>query len=160
MTDSRERAREAFARQEWGTAFAILAGHEALDADDLERLAVAAYLVGRDEASDRAWERAHLECARVDDHDGAARCAVWLGIVLLLRGEMAPASGWFARAARLVDEHEAEGAVRGLLLLPDFFDALDAGEAVTAGSAGRGGLRPGATRRRRWPPGPRAGLPW
>ena len=132
MTDSRERAREAFARQEWGTAYAILAGHEALDADDLERLAVAAYLVGRDEASDRAWEQAHLECGRIDDHDGAARCAVWLGIVLLLRGEMAPASGWFARATRLVDEHDAEGAVRGLLLLPDFFDALDGGDSMTA----------------------------
>jgi ATP/maltotriose-dependent transcriptional regulator MalT len=132
VSDTVERARQAFASQEWGTVCSLLAGHEPLGAADLERLAVAAYLVGRDTESDRAWERAHLERARAGDHDGAARCGAWLGFSLLLRGEIARASGWFARAARLVEEHGARGAVRGLLVLPEFLLALDAGDAETA----------------------------
>lgn len=132
MSDAVERAREAFARQEWGTAHSLLASHEHLGGDDLECLAVAAFLVGLDDASDRAWERAHLERARAGDHDGAARCAAWLGFSLLLRGEIAHASGWFARAARLVDEHGATGSVRGLLVLQEFLIALDAGDVEAA----------------------------
>ena len=103
MTGAVDRAREAFARQAWGDAYALLAAGGSLEADDLERLAVAAYLVGRDEESTRAWERAHLECARLGDPDRAARCAAWLAIGLMLRGDMAQAGGWFARATRLVD---------------------------------------------------------
>ena len=132
MIDAVARAREAFAGQGWATAYTLLAGQERLEADDLERLAVAAYLVGRDESSDRAWERAHLEYSRVGDIEGAARCAAWLGFGLLLRGEMAPASGWFARAARLVEEHGPDGAVRGLLMVPDFLYAIDDGDTTTA----------------------------
>jgi ATP/maltotriose-dependent transcriptional regulator MalT len=133
VSDAVERAREAFAGQDWGTVYSLLAGHDPLGPDDLEHLAVAAYLVGRDEDSDRAWERAHLERAHAGDHDGAALCATWLGFLLLLRGETARASGWFARAARLADEHGANGAVRGFLAVPEFLMALDDGDADTAG---------------------------
>jgi ATP/maltotriose-dependent transcriptional regulator MalT len=132
MVNAAARAREAFADQAWGTVYSLLAGEDRLEADDLERLAVAAYLVGRDESSDRAWERAHLEHLRVGDHEGAARCAAWLGFGLLLRGDMAPASGWFGRAATLVDEHRCDGAVRGFLMVPEFLFALDGGDVVTA----------------------------
>ena len=132
VTNTLERAREAFARQEWGTVVSILTAHEALDADELERLAVAAYLVGRDDVSDRAWERAHHERFRVGDHSGAAWCAAWLAFGLLLRGERAPASGWLARAARLVDEYGADGTVRGFLMLPEFFMALEGGDPASA----------------------------
>jgi ATP/maltotriose-dependent transcriptional regulator MalT len=128
VSDAVERARAAFARQEWGTAYSLLRTEEHLGGDDLERLAVASFLVGLDEDSDRAWERAHLECVRAGDHDSAARCAAWLGFSLLLRGEIAHASGWFARAARLVDEHDAKGSVRALLVLQEFLVALDSGD--------------------------------
>jgi DNA-binding CsgD family transcriptional regulator len=88
--------------------------------------------VGRDDESDRAWERAHLECARAGDHDGAARCAAWLGLSLLLRGEMAHANGWFATAARLVDEQGAAGSARALLALQEFLMALEGGDVDAA----------------------------
>jgi DNA-binding NarL/FixJ family response regulator len=132
VSDGVERAREAFARQEWGTAYSLLAGSDVLGGDDLERLAVAAFLLGLDDESDRAWERAHLACAGADDHDGAGRCAAWLGFSLMLRGEMAHASGWFARAARLVDEHDAQGSVRALLALHEFLFALEGGDVEVA----------------------------
>lgn len=132
MTGAVDRAREAFARQEWGNAYALLASGSLLEADDFERLAVAACLVGRDEESRRAWEQAYLECARLGDPDHAARCAVWLGIGLLLRGDMSQAGGWFARASRLVDEAEAECAARGYLLVPAFLESLGRGDAGDA----------------------------
>lgn len=93
MTGTVERGREAFARQAWGDAYALFAASGPLEGDDLERLAVAAHMVGRDDESTRAWERAHLECARLGDTDRAARCAVWLAIGLMLRGDMAQAGG-------------------------------------------------------------------
>jgi len=132
VSDAVERAREEFSRQEWGTAYSLLEDYEALGGDDLELLAVAAYLIGRDVESDRAWERAHLVFVRAGEHDRAAVCAAWLAISLLLRGEVAHASGWFARAERLIDEHGAEGAARGLVVLPEFLVALGTGDAETA----------------------------
>lgn len=121
-----ERAREAFDRQAWGEAHALLAEAGALDPDDLERLAVAAHLVGHDDESDRAWEQAHLARARLGDADGAVRCAFWLALALLLRGETAQAGGWLARAERLAEGAEHDGAARGLLLVTAFVEALDA----------------------------------
>ena len=34
------------------------------------------------------------------------------------RGASAPASGWFARAGRILDESQLESVVRGYLLIP------------------------------------------
>ena len=54
--------REAFERQAWGTAFRHFSTADVehrLGVEDTERLAVAAYLVGRKEESVEAWTRAH-----------------------------------------------------------------------------------------------------
>jgi hypothetical protein len=56
------RARSAFARPEWGAAYALLTAcdaAEALDPADLERMAIAAFMVGEDEGSAAGWERTH-----------------------------------------------------------------------------------------------------
>ena len=127
-----ETARDAFARQQWGDAYALLSSAGSLEAEDLEHLAVAAYLIGQDEESTRAWERAHLECARVGDVDRAALCSVWLAIGLMLRGDMAQAGGWFARTARLLDEAGIECAAQGYMQMPAFFEALGNGDSATA----------------------------
>ena len=81
-----------------------------LAAEDLERLARAAYLVGRDDESS-PWERAHHECLSVGDDTRAARCAFWLALGLLLKGELARGGGWLARARRLLDD--ADAGLRG-----------------------------------------------
>jgi len=44
----------------------------------LERLACAAYLVGRSEESSDVWARASQACARIGEVARAARCAFWL----------------------------------------------------------------------------------
>jgi ATP/maltotriose-dependent transcriptional regulator MalT len=131
MVSAVELGREAFARRQWGKAHALLNTGDPLGVDDLERLAVAAYLLGRDEESDEAWQRAQLECVRLGERERGARCAFWLGLSLLLRGEMAQGSGWLARAERLV-EGEPPCAARGFLLVPAFLEALESGDPATA----------------------------
>lgn len=134
-----ERGREAFGRQAWTEAYDALtavaaAGERAepLDAEDLERLAVAAYLVGRDDESAQAWEAAHHACLQLEDPDRAALCAFWLGLSLMLRGEMARAGGWLARAGRLVESRASDCAARGYLLVPAGLHAINNGEPATA----------------------------
>lgn len=132
VTGSVQRAREAFARQAWGDAYLLLAPQETLDADDLQRLAVAAHLVGRDDESVSAWDRAHRGFLRGGDPDGAACCLSWLALNLMLRGDVAQASGWYARAARLLDDAGVDGAARGYLRLPVFMEAVGRGDLAAA----------------------------
>jgi DNA-binding NarL/FixJ family response regulator len=124
--------RDAFARRAWSDAHALLGSAGPLGVDDLERLAVAAHLVGRDEESAQAWAQAHHECVRLGDFDRAARCAFWLGFALLLRGDTAQSDGWLARGERLVGQAGLDGAGRGLLLLPEFFSTLERGDQTRA----------------------------
>jgi hypothetical protein len=54
-----------------------------LPLEDLERLAFAAYLIGRDDDSIDVGVRAHRECLRLGDAPRAARCAFWLSFLLM-----------------------------------------------------------------------------
>ena len=113
-----ERGREAFDRRAWAQAFSGLVGadqHGGLDAADLERLAVSAYLIGRVGDSAAAWERAHRACWDAGDVLHAARCAFWLAFVLLNRGELARGGGWVHRAQRLLDRAGVDGVEIGYL---------------------------------------------
>jgi DNA-binding CsgD family transcriptional regulator len=128
VANALDRGRECFGRHAWGDAFAELSSADRevpLELEDLERLAMAAYLVGADSASDDAWLRAHQECLRLGDVVRAARCAGWLAQGLLVRGEMARAGGWLARAGRLLDDAEHEGAEQGWLLVPVGIQSID-----------------------------------
>ena len=105
---------------------------QALTSEDLERLAIAAHLHGRPDDAASAWSRAHVEAVRGGEVGRAARCAIWLGMVLVQRGEMAQASGWFGRAARLIEEAGYDGVERGYLLVPDALEAMTEGNAAAA----------------------------
>ena len=123
MTDlaTVRRGRKSFEQRAWAESYRLLreADCEApLDADDLERLAIAAYLVGRDDDCEAFTARAHQAFLDRGDREGAARAAFWLGFALMGRGVIAPASGWFARAGRLLDEGQLDCVVRGYLLIP------------------------------------------
>ena len=123
MTDAQalERGRELYARKAWAESYRLLqaADRDApLEPEDLERLAIAAYLVGRDDESEAFTARAHQAFLDRGDREGAARAAFWLGFALMERGAMAPASGWLARAERLLDEGQLDCVVRGYLLIP------------------------------------------
>jgi len=121
MATARDRGRDAFGHAAWGSAFAELtqADRESrLDPDDLERLATAAYLIGKDVESQDAWARAHHTFLERGDPARAGLCAFWLAFALLDKGEHARGGGWLARARRVLDESGYDGAVRGYLLVP------------------------------------------
>jgi DNA-binding CsgD family transcriptional regulator len=126
---------EFFERQAWADAYAQLAAadrEESLALEDLERLATAAYLAGRDSACVSAWARAHRESVRIGDVPRAARCAFWLGFPLLLKGDVAPARGWLARARRVLDDCREDCVERGYLLVPAALQDLGGGDAASA----------------------------
>jgi DNA-binding NarL/FixJ family response regulator len=97
-----------------------------LAAQDLELLAASAYLLGHADECRIALQRAHRAHVTAGEPRPASRCLFWIAFTLLLEGELAPASGWLARANRLLAD-EGECGELGLLLLPD---------AVMAGAAG------------------------
>jgi len=133
--EARARGRESFGRREWADAFAALSAADRetpLEPEDLERLATAAYLAGRDDDSAEAWERAHHELVRRGDAVRAARCAGWLVFVLLNGGEFARAGGWLARARRLLDDGRRDCAEQGHLIVPEAFQHAVAGDWPTA----------------------------
>ncbi|HTG40439.1 MAG TPA: DNA-binding response regulator, partial [Methylomirabilota bacterium] len=130
-TDPLELGREAFARQTWGDAYAELsAGASAvpLDVSDLERLAIAAHMLGRADDATRAWEQAHQASVRAGDPARAARHAFHLVMGFGQRGEFAQAGGWFSRATRLVDEAGPDCVERGYLLIPQALQSLEGGD--------------------------------
>jgi ATP/maltotriose-dependent transcriptional regulator MalT len=102
----------------------------ALEPEDLERVATAAYLLGRDDESEAFRARAHQAFVNRGDHEGAARSAGWLAFALLQRGAVAPASGWLARAARILDEAQIDCVVRGYLLIPSAIRCIVQGDAA------------------------------
>jgi DNA-binding NarL/FixJ family response regulator len=113
----------------WGDAFdQMSAAHRErqLDAEDLERLAVAAYMVGRDAACEEAWIAAHHAWLRRGEPERAARCAFWQALGLFFRGDLAPAMGWVARGGRLLEETRRDGVAhawfRMLTALPRLFE--------------------------------------
>jgi hypothetical protein len=117
MVGAVERGHESFGRQAWGAAWSQLsaAEHEVpLELDDLERLAVAAFLVGRDEESVDVWARAHHVCIRIGDVARTARCAFWSAFVLLNKGQLARGGGWIHRAQRLLDERDLDCVEQGV----------------------------------------------
>jgi DNA-binding CsgD family transcriptional regulator len=130
-----DRGREAFDRREWEQAYGALRAsdrQQPLAPDDLERLATAAVLTGRDEDSEAAWARAYRELAGTGDGTRAARCAFWLGVGLLNRGEAARGEGWLARARRQIEDGPAECAEIGYLALPAAISQIYGGQAAAA----------------------------
>lgn len=121
-----ERGRAAAQRLNWAATFDALSQAERsgpLAADDLELLATAAYLLGRVADCLGALQRAHQGYLASGERRRAARCAFWLGFILLLQGDLAQAGGWLARAQRTVADEQQECAEHGLLLLPSVLEA-------------------------------------
>jgi DNA-binding CsgD family transcriptional regulator/HPt (histidine-containing phosphotransfer) domain-containing protein len=130
-----ERGRAFYERQAWSEAYTTLSAADRevrLDPEDLERLATAAYLLGRSADHAEIGARAFHQWLTRDDPTSAARCAFWLGFGLLMKGERARSSGWLARAQRLLEEHRLECAARGLLLVPEGLRLLGIGDPAGA----------------------------
>ena len=100
-----ERARSRATERAWRTArelFLTADAQERLALEDLERLALAAYLSGDSATATEAWTRAMRSAAEAGDSQRAAQQAIRIGADLAFRGDSAPAMGWFGRAGTLV----------------------------------------------------------
>jgi DNA-binding CsgD family transcriptional regulator len=126
-------AAEAFAERAWADVHRSLSSvpREELTYADLDRLAVAAYLLGEDDEAVAVWEHAYQRRADSGDVAEAATCAFWAALCLMLRGQMAHAGGWLSRTRSVLGD-ELECAARGYLLIPDLLGALDADDAARA----------------------------
>ena len=141
-----EQGRAHSAQGAWRAAHAALTRADAddpLGAADLELLATVAYMLGRDDEYLEVLARAHQR--HLDDGEArrAARAAFWIGMELIVHGEIGRGTGWIGRAERVLEREPGECAERGLLLMPGAFmheargdydaAAAVAGEAAAAG---------------------------
>ena len=134
-TDELRRGRESYAKRAWLDAFTALGEADRatpLESDDLELLATSASMVGRMDDYLALLERAHLARVERGENLAAARNAVWLGMTLATRGDVGPASGWFARSRRLVEREGRDCVEQGWLRVPEAFQALFMGQYEAA----------------------------
>jgi len=133
--DAVTRGREAYEQLSWRDAFAYLSAADqqgSLDADDLDSLARAAYLTGHIDAANDAWERTHHAFLDRGETAPAVRCAFWLGLTLVQRGDHARGSGWLARAQHLLEDAALDCVEQGYLRTPMALRTLESGDPETA----------------------------
>lgn len=130
-----DHGREAYACRRWQDAFdALSRADEAspLSADDVELLATAAFMLAREDDAVGYLERAHRLYLEAGEHSRAIHCAIWTCLVLFMRGEIGPASGWLGRAQRLLETEPDDRGQRGYLLIPRMFQQEAEGDVATA----------------------------
>jgi hypothetical protein len=133
--DELERGREASARGAWLDAHEALSRADrsaSLGAEDLELLATAAYMLGRDDEHLSELERVHQLLVDGGERLRAARTAFWIGMFLTVGGEMGRGSGWLGRAQRLLDGAPDDCLERGYLLMPLAYQREATGELEAA----------------------------
>ncbi|MGH2753151.1 MAG: LuxR C-terminal-related transcriptional regulator [Actinomycetota bacterium] len=133
--DTRDQLKESldsFGRRAWGDAFAgLVAAHRdgQLDGENLEHLAVAAYMVGRDDVCEEAWIAAHHAWLQRGEPERASACAFWQALGLFFRGDLAPAMGWVSRGGRLLEESSNDCVERAWLEMLSALPRLFEGDA-------------------------------
>jgi hypothetical protein len=72
--------------------------------DDLDRVATAAYMTGRDEHGSSLWTRAHQRCVTEGSLHRAAAFGAKLAQALGFKGDWSRCSGWTKRVANLLEQ--------------------------------------------------------
>ena len=131
-----ERGRAAFDEHRWAAAFEAFRDADrdgVLEPGDVELMATAALLLGREEQGIDLATRAHEAFLGIDDAVGAARCATWIGLYLGGKGDDARSGGWLARARRVAAASDAgSAAAEGLLLVAVALEHLYEGDPAGA----------------------------
>jgi len=139
MNESVQHGRNAFERQAWAEAYSALAEADRstpLDAEDLDRLATAAALIGLDDASAAARTRAFQRFLDRGDSRRAAASALWrLLSIADQKHRQAEVGGWLARAERLLAGDTGDSVERGFLLCLGGHRKLGEGDMAGARTA-------------------------
>jgi DNA-binding CsgD family transcriptional regulator/tetratricopeptide (TPR) repeat protein len=105
------RARELHLESRWAEAceeFVAADRLEPLTAEDLERFAEAAQVLGRGEEAVKILRRAYEARVAAGEFDRAVTTAFWLWQALIINREYARANGWVAQVRRLAQERFAQ----------------------------------------------------
>ena len=132
-------ARSAVRRCRWQEAFDLFSAADergALDGEDLDALAEAAFWLGRPHASHVARQRAHATFLAEGQPRRAAMTAIVLSVNFGARRRFSVAGGWFQRAQRLLAD-EPEGPEHGFLAWAGTMFALATGDHDGALQAAR-----------------------
>lgn len=139
MVDGRsnelQRGRASSADLSWAEAYEALSAADSLEplaAGDLELLATAAYMMGKEGETLELLERAHRAHLDSGDPLAAFRCAFWIGVTYAGRGEAGQAGGWLGRARRLLEREGGDRVEGGYLLLPAVFEQEAKGDLELA----------------------------
>ena len=133
-----EAARVLFARRGWNEARVAFVAADAvvpLAAEDLEHLAVSAYMLALDDEYLSVLERAHRAHLEAGDTVRAVRCAFWIGLNLMTHGAVGPARGWFGRAQRMLESEQSDCVERGYLVIPAVLEHVVEGDPDAAHDA-------------------------
>jgi len=134
--EARARARDAFERRDWQSAYDGFRACEELAADDHDALAECAHWLGLADEVINSYDEAyrlHLGAGSVGQ---GALSAFMLAIYLRLRGDGAQADGWLARAQRLLAS-ESECAQHGYPLYLEIARLMGTDPGAAAESARR-----------------------
>jgi DNA-binding NarL/FixJ family response regulator len=101
------------------------------DPAELQLLATAAFLNGREQDATDFGTRAHQGFVNAGEMCPAARCAFWLALGAAINGDIAQAGGWVARGNRLL-ENQGDCVEKGYLLVPAGIGAVRAGDIAAA----------------------------
>lgn len=122
--------------EKWSEAYSRLLAaknERPLQDKELETLAVAAYMLGKDFESYELFEIAYQRYVEHHKPEDGSRISFWLGFLLMNAGEKSRGSGWIATGSRLCNEQlNEDSAVHGLFLIPSGLNALGANKGSDA----------------------------
>ena len=115
--DQLDTARVACESGRWGDAWRTLSALrlDQLAIDDLDRLATAAFLTGRDEQAFDLWTNAFQRCVDGGRVHHAATFGAKLARALGFKGDIPRCSGWIRRGAELLESSAIDCLEQGWL---------------------------------------------
>ena len=121
-----DRARVAYDANRWTAAVDDLLAADnvaPLGLDDLQRLATASHLIGRNDLAIQTGMRAFSVAADTGDLERAARAGFWTGMEFAFHGELAQAGAWFGRANEVLERLGRDVVEVGYMLVPAALEA-------------------------------------
>ena len=120
---------------DWLAEYAALSAADEehpLPGEQLERLAVAAFVIGRDDETVAVRGRAYQDYLDRGMPDAALRCGFWIGFQLQNAGEWAQAAGWVSRLRRLLPECDSTDVIGVMLEVPSAVQQMVSGNSAAA----------------------------